>query len=92
MELGPTNLSILEGLYESTFQETSSEINARFGARVREMREMRNLSQEEFAVLLLVPFSYIAEIESGRRSASIIELAAIAQQFHISISDLLLGL
>jgi ribosome-binding protein aMBF1 (putative translation factor) len=92
MDLNPANLTTSKRSHESAFQEGRSEINLRFGARLREMRQKRNLSQEDLALLLLVPASHVSEIEGGQTSASIIELANIAQQFNISISELLLGL
>ena len=92
MDLNLTNLGTTKSSYGGTFHEGTSEINVRFGARVREMRQERNLGQEDFAALLLVPTNYLAEIESGQRSASIIDLAGMAHQFKVSISELLIGL
>jgi transcriptional regulator with XRE-family HTH domain len=77
---------------EGSFQERTPEINLRFAARLRDLREKRGLSQEELAARLLVPLSHLADVEGGRKSASIIDLESFAQQFNISIAELLQGL
>jgi ribosome-binding protein aMBF1 (putative translation factor) len=92
MPLGFTNVSSSKVNYAGSFQEGPPEINLRFGARLRDLREQRGLSQEEFAVLLLVPVSHLADVEVGRKSASIVDLESFAQQFKISIAELLHGL
>jgi transcriptional regulator with XRE-family HTH domain len=73
-------------------QEGTPEINLRFGARLRDLREKRGLSQEELAIRLLVPLSHLADVEGGRKSASIIDLESFAQQFKVSIAELVRGL
>jgi transcriptional regulator with XRE-family HTH domain len=75
-----------------SFQERTPEINLRFAARLRDLREKRGLSQEELAARLLVPLSHLADVEGGRKSASIIDLENFAQQFNISTAELLQGL
>jgi transcriptional regulator with XRE-family HTH domain len=90
MLLDSTNISSAN--YEGSLQETTPEINLRFGARLRDLREKRGLSQEELAIRLLVPLSHLANIEGGRKSASIVELESFAQQFKVSIAELMRGL
>jgi transcriptional regulator with XRE-family HTH domain len=75
-----------------SFQESSPGINLRFGARLRDLRQNSGLSQEELAARLLVPVSHVADVEGGRKSVSIIDLESLAQQFKVSISELLRGL
>jgi transcriptional regulator with XRE-family HTH domain len=72
--------------YGYSFEEGTPEVNLRFGARLRDLRQKSGLSQEE-----LVPLSYLADIEGGRKSASIIDLERFAQNFKVSISELLRG-
>ncbi len=92
MLLNPTNVSSAKANYGGSFQEATPEINLRFGARLRELREKSGLSQEELAIRLLVPLSHLAEVEDGRKSASIIDLDSFAQQFKVSIAELMQGL
>ncbi len=92
MLLDSTNVSSAKANYGGSFQEATPEINLRFGARLRELREKSGLSQEELAIRLLVPSSDLAEFEDGRKSASIIDLESFAQQFKVSIAELMRGL
>ncbi len=78
--------------YASSFEEGTPEINLRFGARLRDLREKSGLSQEELAARLMVPLSHLADIEGGRKSASIIDLESFARQFKLSIAELVRGL
>jgi ribosome-binding protein aMBF1 (putative translation factor) len=75
-----------------SIQEEIPEINLRFGARLRNLRAQRELSQVELALRLLVPVSHLIDIEAGRKSATIIDLDSFAQQFNLSIAELLSGL
>ena len=86
------NLSVPKGDYDDPCQEEKSEINLRFGARLRDLRAQRQLTQEEFAARLSVPLSHLIDIEAGLKSASIIDLDIFAHQFNLSIAELLLGL
>ena len=78
MLLDSTNVSSAKANYGGSLQEGTPEINLRFGARLRDLREKRGLSQED--------------VEGGRKSASIIDLESFAQQFKVSISELMRGL
>jgi transcriptional regulator with XRE-family HTH domain len=78
--------------YGYSFEEAPPEINLRFGARLRDLREKSGLSQEELATRLLVPLSHLADVEGGRKSASITDLESFAQHFKVSLSELLRGL
>ncbi|MFH2048977.1 MAG: helix-turn-helix transcriptional regulator, partial [bacterium] len=57
--------------------------------RIKQMREDRELSQEELAIKLSVPRPSISQLESGQRDVSSIELAKLANIFEISVNDLL---
>ena len=87
-----TNVSGSKAEHERPFLAEPPEINLRFGARLSALRTQRELSQEELALRLLVPVSHLIDLEAGRKSASIIDLDSLAQQFKISIAELLVGL
>lgn len=87
-----TNGSVSKGEYGGPLLEGTPEINLRFGVRLRNLRVQRDLSQEELAVRLLVPVSHLMDLETGLKSASIIDLDSFAQQFNLSIAELLSGL
>jgi ribosome-binding protein aMBF1 (putative translation factor) len=92
LENNPTNVSGSNAEYERPFQAEPPEINLRFGARLSALRTQRELSQEELALKLRVSVSHLMDLETGQKSASIIDLDSLAQQFKISIAELLVGL
>lgn len=59
------------------------------GAYLANLRKSRGLSQEKLAEAAGVDRSYIAMIETGRRSPSWRFLATVANALHIPITDLL---
>lgn len=61
---------------------------ARFGLRLRGLREKAGLSQEELADRAQVHRTYLSGIERGRRNPSLINLLRIARALNISISAL----
>jgi DNA-binding transcriptional regulator YiaG len=87
-----TNVSDSKAEHGSPFLEGIPEINLRFGARLQDLRVKRKLSQGELALRLLVPVSHLMDLEAGRKSASIIDLDSFAQEFKLSIAELLMGL
>jgi transcriptional regulator with XRE-family HTH domain len=66
----------------------STDILARFGRRVRELRKARRLSQEDFAAECGLDRTYISGIERGRRNVSLRNIELIAKTFRVSLSDL----
>lgn len=47
------------------------------GARIRELRNQKNLSQEKLAFIADIDRTYIASVEAGKRNISIINLEKI---------------
>lgn len=64
----------------------------KLGSRIRELRQQKSLSQEEFAQLAELDRSYIGQIERGERNISFNNLVRIADAFDISLSDILEGI
>jgi len=62
------------------------------GARIRELRKVRGLSQEAFAAECGLDRTYLGGIERGERNVAIRNLALIAKSLGISMSELLSGL
>ena len=60
-----------------------------FGARVRELRLARSLSQEQLAELTGFHRTYIGMIERGERNLSLTNLAVFAKTFDIEIAELI---
>jgi len=69
----------------------STDVLARFGRRVRDLRKARGLSQEDFAAECGLDRTYISGIERGRRNVSLRNLEVIAKAFGISLAELFGG-
>lgn len=61
---------------------------ARFGQRLRVLREAAGFSQEELADRAEVHRTYLSGIERGKRNPSLINLLRIARALDISLSTL----
>lgn len=60
-----------------------------FGTNLKDLREKRNLSQESMAFIAGLSRSYYAEIESGKRNVSLINIAKIAAALDVELNKLL---
>jgi transcriptional regulator with XRE-family HTH domain len=67
----------------------SSKLLIRFGARVRELRQLAGLSQEAFAWRCGLDRTYISGIERGKRNVSLQNLKVLAKTLNVSLSGLL---
>ena len=65
-----------------------SELERRFGKRLKELRLARGLSQEELAFRVGIHRTYLGGIERGERNPSLRNLAAIAKGLGVSLSEL----
>ena len=69
--------------------ERSREIRKRFGARVRELRLARGLSQEALAHEADLDRTYIGGVERGERNISLVNISKIADALRVHAKDLL---
>jgi len=60
----------------------------RFGARIRELRKAKDLSQEAFADLCGFDRTYISGIERGKRNPSLLAIETLAKALKISVTIL----
>lgn len=67
----------------------SSDIKQRLGARIREFREQRGMSQEECAHACRVSRVYLGSLERGDQACTIEVLDRIARGLDLSVVDLL---
>jgi len=56
-----------------------------FGARIRQAREMRGLSQEEFAALISRDQRAVSEYEQGKRRLSAVDIPKLAKALNVPI-------
>lgn len=59
-----------------------------FGARVRELRGARGLSQEAFALAACINRTYVGDVERGQRNVSLENIAKIAKALDVSLAEL----
>ncbi|MGI6587382.1 MAG: helix-turn-helix domain-containing protein [Peptococcia bacterium] len=62
------------------------------GQRIREQREIFELSREEFAEIIGLSDYYVGQLERGERQMSLNALVKIAHCLHISLDYLIFGL
>ena len=67
-------------------------IKEKFGQRIKELRQARQLSQEKFALQIDMDRTYLASIESGKRNVSLENISKIARGLEISLEDLFHGI
>jgi transcriptional regulator with XRE-family HTH domain len=60
----------------------------KFGARIRELRERRKLSQEALADVARIGRSYMSGIERGVRNCSTLHLLRLARALRVRVGDL----
>ena len=60
----------------------------RLGARIRDLRQERGLSQEALADAAAIGRSYMSAIERGVRNCSTLHLIRIAKSLNVSVGDL----
>lgn len=60
----------------------------RFGQRVKQLRQQRNLTQVELAEELGFARTYLAEIETGKRNPSLDQLKALADGLKVTMVKL----
>ena len=60
-------------------------IKEKIGARMKELREARGLSQKDVAYAADLDRSYIASIENGARNVSCVNIEKIAKALQVSV-------
>jgi len=65
------------------------DVSSRFGARLRQLRRERNLTQLRMANDFGIDRSFISDVERGRKSISLPMLEVIALGMKVTLSELL---
>jgi len=65
-----------------------STLRSRFGERIRELRALKGLTQEELAEAVGVSTDFISLVERGKRAPSFENLERLAQVFELKVSEL----
>lgn len=69
----------------------AADVLSRLGARVRELREARGLTQEALGERAECSWHYVSSIERGRKGATTETLAALAAALDVTLSELFVG-
>ncbi len=72
--------------------ESDLGVQKEFGRRVREQRLALGLTQETLAARVGCHWSYVGQVENGRRNASLLNLVRLAQGLSIDPGELLAGM
>jgi transcriptional regulator with XRE-family HTH domain len=67
----------------------SSDIRARFGNRLKQLRTEKGLSQERLAELATMHWTYVGGIERGERNPTLINIEKLADALEVSLPVLL---
>jgi transcriptional regulator with XRE-family HTH domain len=63
-----------------------------FGNRVRELRQVADMSQEELADRAGLHRTYVGGIERGERNVGVLNILRLARALRVRPSDLFLGM
>ena len=66
-----------------------SNITKKLGERIRAIRKEKNLTQEELAYRAKLDYSYVNQIENGKRNPSMEAVARIAHALRVKVTELL---
>ena len=66
-----------------------NDIRAKFGKHLRKLRQENDLTQEELADKAGMHFTYIGQIERGKRNPSLVNLERLAKALKIDAGKLL---
>jgi DNA-binding XRE family transcriptional regulator len=70
-------------------KEQEAQIQTQFGQRVRELRKLKNLSQEALALACDLDRTYIGGVERGERNISLLNIHKLAKALGVPAKDLL---
>ncbi|WP_338378754.1 helix-turn-helix transcriptional regulator [uncultured Flavobacterium sp.] len=80
------NTPLFSSLHFLNFEAMN--IKQKFGLKVKELRKIKNLSQEKLANLAEIDRTYLPTIEKGERNVSIEVVERLAKALDVKIKDL----
>ena len=66
-----------------------SDVLARFGNRLREIRTKAGVSQDKLADIAKLHRTYVSAVERGRCNISLLNIEKLAQALEVSMKDLM---
>jgi ribosome-binding protein aMBF1 (putative translation factor) len=91
----PVDSPAVASTTDGAFAENANkplDISTRFGARLRTLRQERNMTQLRMATEFGIDRSFISDVERGKKSISLPMLEVIALGMKITLSELLDGI
>lgn len=67
--------------------QDEKEILSKFGAKLKELRVKKKMSQEELGFITNLDRTYVSGIERGKRNISLINIEKLAKGLNIRIKD-----
>ena len=67
---------------------TDDTIQKRFGDRIRALRQLRRLSQEELAFRAGIHRTYLGGVERGERNPALKNINSLAEALNVTLSEL----
>ena len=71
---------------------TGDDIKARFGQRLRELRQAQGLSQEQLAFLAGLHRTYVSSAERGQRNVSLVNIEKLSRALKVDMANLFRGM
>ncbi|TAK31798.1 MAG: helix-turn-helix domain-containing protein [Saprospiraceae bacterium] len=65
----------------------ATDIRYRLGQRIKQLREVKGMSQKDLAYTADLDRSYIAGVEAGSRNVSIVNVEKIANALNVSLNE-----
>lgn len=66
---------------------SDGDIRIEVGLRIKELRDLKGQSQESFAWSIGMARSYLAEVETGKRNVSLLNLHKISRGLGVSLAE-----
>jgi len=67
---------------------TDDTIQKRFGERIRALRQLRRLSQEELAFRAGIHRTYLGGVERGERNPALKNINSLAEALNVTLAEL----
>lgn len=63
-------------------------LRVKFGVKIRELRKKQGISQEKLAEMVKIDYSYLNEIEAGKRNPSLKVVSKLSRSLKVSLPEL----
>jgi transcriptional regulator with XRE-family HTH domain len=63
------------------------DVKQKIGQRIKQLRELSEMSQKDLAYTADLDRSYIASVENGQRNVSIVNIEKIATALNVTLKD-----